>query len=120
MKVLNKLTTSNYLLSLGERISKAEVKKFKRTHPYNSITDLMLIYDDNYSELRKNCVYTFSSTFSLQQAIKIRAGNSDEEEMRLSNWVCISSFDLIRAGTANRKEKIEAILESKKHLLIQF
>jgi hypothetical protein len=63
--ILNKLTTSNYLLSQGGDLSKKVVRKFKESHPYNNLTDLMAEYDTNYSQLRKNCVYTFSSTFSI-------------------------------------------------------
>jgi hypothetical protein len=41
-------------------------------------------------------------------------------ESQIENWHKLTSFDLIRIGTANRKTLIEKILKSKKHLVIQF
>lgn len=118
MKFLNKLTTSNYLLSQGDQMSQKKVLEFKNAHPYSSLTDLMETYDENYNVLRKNSVYTFSSTFSLDQAINDFRDLGNEQSLKIDRWEILTSFDLVKSGTANRKNIIEEILNSKKHILI--
>ena len=118
VKTLTKLTTSNYLFSQGADISKDIVVKFKEAHPYDNLSELIVEYDKNYSSLKKNCVFTFSSTFELDKFISNYEENDNQDLIR--NWHVVTSHELLQIGTANRKKLIEDIFSRKKHLLIQF
>jgi hypothetical protein len=67
---LLRLTTSNYLLAQGDKISRPKIEAFKEAHPFDSILSLMKTFDEDYLKLRKSFVFTFSSTFSLERVLK--------------------------------------------------
>ena len=120
MERLNRLTTSNYLLSQGKSVNKLKVAKFKQYHPYDSLVGLMSAYHKSLEKKIKTTVFTFSSTFSLEKCLKVaRQRSADQKDaLNLDAWTVVNSFELEKAGTANRKNMLEK--SSKDYILIQF
>lgn len=100
---LLRLTTMNYLHCQDrENLNKQVLDRFMNAHPYDSYRDLIQNIKKD-SQCPKLTIFTFSSSFILQQEIqKVSAPDA---------WSILRSGDLINSGPIERKKILDDYLQ---------